>query len=155
MYNKKGIVVAILYVILILILRIVFHSSSFGIVVLQHVLMVMIGAVLLVIGSGIRMLLKTSNNRPFRFFVTFIMFVSIIDLFVWMMILLPSNPALVNIFFTASFLPLGYFFIKRSIIIEEVKHDDIFELYDKEESDEDIFDVYLKQHKKDNDNYDK
>lgn len=153
MYKRNGLVLTTFYFVVIFVIRLLLDTERSGVIVfLQHILILGIAVILVVLGSNLRHIVRHNDNKVGMFLLSFIMFVALIDSVIWTFVLLTSNPGLVNILFTLTFLPLGYFFVRKSVKIEEVrKPDDIFELYDKKEDNEDIFDVYLREHQKDND----
>ena len=152
MYNKKSIITAIIVFVLILNLRTLLspehNDFTFG-GIFRSFPNLIYAAGLGYLGSNIRYSVRNPKMKTWRVIAHIFMFIVFVEMIVWTIILLNSNPGLANVFIAVFFLPYGFYFIKREHKDERVPKREIFEKYDKEIDEEDIFEEYLKNQQKD------
>ena len=152
MYSKKPIIsgAIILFVILNLRLSIGRGESMFNILSLMSTIPIILSAgALAYLGYAIRSGLLNDKMKSLRYFINFIMAIVANEMIVWVSILFRSNYGLTGFFIPLFFLSYGYFFIKKLDKNPYEHKDDIFELYDTETKEDDIFEEYFKNQNKD------
>ena len=152
MYNKKSIYAAIFIFVILLNLRITLnldHGRGVMWMLFTHIPFFIYAFVLGYFGSNLRLSVNTPSKKKTRIFLHVFMGIVFIEMVVWISILFRSNYDLVGYFMVIFFLPFGYFFIKKTPKDPEVHVEEIFEKYYEEVKEEDIFDEYLRNQKKD------
>ena len=156
MYNRKKINIGIVFFVVIMLIRLT-TPTSYGLVnfILLQIPIFLGAAALAFIGSNLKRAIKDSGNQPANVIVSFIMFIAFWDLLVWIFILAGRNPGLSNLFVFLIFLPYGYFFIpkKKAERNPYAKEIDIFDTFERDYEEDDIFDVYLREQKEKKDKW--
>ena len=112
MYNKKSIITAVIVFFLILNLRTLispeYGEYTFG-SIFRSLPSLIYAFGLGYLGSNIRYSVRNPNMKPWRIAAHIFMFIVFIEMVVWTILLVNSNPGLTNIFTAIFFLPYGFF----------------------------------------------